>query len=119
MKNIILNSVILGGLAFIQTHPASAQNENGGGAAAENGFTTKNVRYIRPFGLINVYNVGMDLKNISAWVKTLNAGEKLEMVGRCTVIIQNQQTYYGETVNFCQNFAIAMAETLGARSNSK
>jgi hypothetical protein len=40
----------------------------------------------------------------------LSAGQKQEMVGRCSVIIQNQQNYYSETTNFCQNFAIAVAQ---------
>jgi hypothetical protein len=39
-------------------------------------------------------------------------------VGRCSVIIHNQQNYYTETTNFCQNFAIAMAENVGANGNA-
>jgi hypothetical protein len=40
------------------------------------------------------------------------------MVGRCSVIIQNQQNYYLETTNFCQNFAIAIAENIGGNGNA-
>jgi hypothetical protein len=39
-------------------------------------------------------------------------------VGRCSVIIQNQQNYYSETTSFCQNFAIAIAEGIGGNGNA-
>jgi hypothetical protein len=78
----------------------------------------KNVKPIRPFGSINTYNVGVDPARISAWAKTLSADEKQEMMGRCSVIIQNQQIYYSETTNFCQNFAIAIAENIGGNANA-
>jgi len=116
MKNVILASIAAGGLAVLLADPAVAQNANGNantGANAASGFTTKNVVPIRPFGSINTYNVGMAPAQISAWAKTLSAGEKQEMVGRCSVIIQNQQNYYSETTNFCQNFAIAVASNVG------
>ena len=72
----------------------------------------------RTFGSINTYNVGMDPALVSAWTKTLSAGEKQEMVGRCAVIIQNQQNFYSETANFCQNFAIAIAENIGGNGHT-
>ena len=112
MKNIILASIAAGGLAVFLAGPAAAQAANGNantGADAAGSFTAKNVNPTRPFGSINTYNVGVDPAKISAWAKTLSAGQKQEMVGRCSVIIQNQQTYYSETTNFCQNFAIAIA----------
>ena len=121
MKNIILASIAAGGLAVLLAGPAAAQNANGNantGANAPSGFTTKNVRFSQPFGSINTYNVGVDPARISAWAKTLSAGQKQEMVGRCSVIIQNQQNYYSETTNFCQNFAIAVAESVGANGNA-
>ena len=113
MKNIILASIAAGGVAVLLAGPAAAQNANGNantGANAASSFTAKNVNPVRPCGSINTYNVGGDPALISAWAKTLSAGEKQEMVGRCSVIIQNQQSYYSETVNFCQNFAIAIAK---------
>ena len=113
MKNIILASIAAGGLAVLLVGPAAAQNANGNadtGANAASGFTTKNVSFSRPFGSINTYNVGVDPALISTWAKTLSAGQKQEMVGRCSVIIQNQLNYYSETTNFCQNFAIAIAK---------
>jgi hypothetical protein len=112
MKNIILASIV----AVLLAGPAAAQNANGNvnsGADAASSFTAKNVNPIRPFGSINTYNVGVDPARISAWAKTLSADQKQEMVGRCSVIIQNQQNYYSETTNFCQNFAIAIAENIG------
>ena len=121
MKNIILASIAAGGLAVLLVGPAAAQNANGNadtGANAASGFTTKNVSFSRPFGSINTYNVGVDPAQVSAWAKTLSAGQKQEMVGRCSVIIQNQQIYYSETFNFCQNFAIAMAENVGRNGNA-
>jgi hypothetical protein len=120
MKNI-LASIVAGVLAILLAGPAAAQNANGNtntGANAASGFTAKNVDPIRPFGSINTYNVGMDPKLVSAWTKTLSAGQKQEMVGRCSVIIQNQQNYYSETTNFCQNFAIAVAENIGGNGNT-
>ena len=117
MKNVILASIAAGGLAVLLAGPAAAQNASGNanaGANAASGFTTKNVSFSRPFGSINTYNVGVDPARISAWAKTLSVGEKQEMVGRCSVIIQNQQNYYSETTNFCQNFAIAIAEHAAA-----
>ena len=113
MKNIIRASIAAGGLAVLLAGPAAAQSTNGNanaGADAASSFTAKNVSPIRPFGSINTYNVGLDAARVSAWAKTLNADQKQEMVGRCSVIIQNQQNYYSETLYFCQNFAIAMAE---------
>jgi hypothetical protein len=121
MKNIIPASIVTGILAVLLAGPAAAQNANGNadaGASAAGGFTVKNVSPIRPFGSINTYNVGVDPARISAWAKTLNAAEKQEMVGRCSVIIQNQQNYYSETTNFCQNFAIAIAENLAGKANA-
>ena len=121
MKNIILASIAAGGLTVLLAGPAAAQNANGNantGTNAAGGFTTKNVSLSRPFGSINTYNVGVDPALISAWAKTLSAGEKQEMVGRCSVIIQNQQTYYSETINFCQNFAIAIAENVAGKGNA-
>jgi hypothetical protein len=120
MKNI-LASIVAGVLAILLAGPAAAQNANGNadtGANAASGFTAKNVDPIRPFGSIKTYNVGMDPKLVSAWTKTLSAGQKQEMVGRCSVIIQNQQNYYSETTNFCQNFAIAVAENIGGNGNT-
>ena len=89
------------------------------GAAAAQGaaeFTTKNVSFTRPFGAINTYNVGVGASRVAAWAKGLGADERREMVGRCSVVIKNQQIYYAETVLFCQNFAIAIAvaESAGA-----
>jgi hypothetical protein len=121
MKNIILASIAAGGLTVLLAGPAAAQNTNGNvdtGTNAASGFTTKNVSFSRPFGSINTYNVGVDPALISAWAKTLSAGQKQEMVGRCAVIIQNQQIYYSETINFCQNFAIAMAENVAGNGNA-
>src|SRR5580693_5499712 len=121
MKNIILASIAAGGLAVLLVGAAAAQNANGNantGADAARSFTAKNVSPLRPFGLINTYNVGVDPARISAWAKTLSADEKQEMVGRCSVIIQNQQSYYSETTNFCQNFAIAIAEGIGGNGNA-
>ena len=121
MKNIILASIAAGGLAVLLAGPAAAQNANGNantGANAASSFTAKNVNPVRPFGSINTYNVGVDPARVSAWAKTLSADQKQEMVGRCSVIIQNQQNYYSETTNFCQNFAIAVAENIGGNENT-
>jgi hypothetical protein len=115
MKIVILASLAAGGLAVLLAGPAVAQNANGNtdtGADAASSFTAKNVIPTRPFGSINTYNVGVDPARISAWAKTLSADQKQEMVARCSVIIQNQQNYYSETINFCQNFAMAMAENV-------
>jgi hypothetical protein len=117
MKNIILASIV----AVLLAAPAAAENANGdanSGANAASGFTVKTVSHIRPFGSINTYNVGVDPARISAWAKTLNADQKQEMVGRCSVIIQNQQNYYSETTNFCQNFAIAIADNIAGNGNA-
>jgi len=111
MKNIILASIAA---AVLVAGPAAAQT----GANTASSFTAKNVNPIRPFGSINTYNVGVDPARISAWAKTLSADEKQEMVGRCSVIIQNQQNYYSETTNFCQNLAIAIAENIGRNGNA-
>jgi hypothetical protein len=121
MKNIILAAIAAGGLAVLLAGPAAAQNANGNAntdANAASGFTTKNVAPIHPFGSINTYNVGMDPARVSAWAKTLSASQKQEMVGRCSVIIQNQQNYYSETTNFCQNFAIAVAQNVSGNGNA-
>jgi hypothetical protein len=121
MKNIILASIAAGGLTALLAGPAAAQNTNGNvntGTDAASGFTTKNVSFSRPFGSINTYNVGVDPALVSAWAKTLSAGQKQEMVGRCSVIIQNQQNYYSETINFCQNFAIAMAGNVAGNGSA-
>jgi hypothetical protein len=121
MKNIILASFVAGALAILLADPAAAQDANGNantGANAASGFTAKNVDPVHPFGSINTYNVGIDPALVSAWAKTLSAGQKQEMVGRCSVIIQNQQNYYSETTNFCQNFAIAVAENIGGNENT-
>jgi hypothetical protein len=123
MKNIIiLASIAAGGLAVLLAGPAAAQNANGnantGANATASSFTAKNVDPVRPFGSINTYNVGVDPARVSAWAKTLSADQRQEMVGRCSVIIQNQQNYYLETTNFCQNFAIAIAENIGGNRNA-
>jgi hypothetical protein len=120
MKNIILSSITVGGLAVLLAGPAAAQNANGdanAGANAASGFTAKNVDPIHPFGSINTYNVGVDPAQVSAWAKTLSADQKQDMVGRCSVIIHNQQNYYSETTNFCQNFAITMAENANGNAS--
>jgi hypothetical protein len=101
MKNVILASIAAGGLAVLLAGPAAAQD-----------FTTKNVDPAHPFGSINVYNVGVDPTQVSTWAKSLSAGQKQEIVGRCSVILQNQQNYLSETTNFCQYFAIAAAENI-------
>lgn len=119
MTNLILASIAAGGFAVFLAGPAAAQNNANTGADAPSSFTAKNVSPIRPFGSINTYNVGLDPARISAWAKTLSAGQKQEMVGRCSVIIQNQQNYYSETTNFCQNFAIAIAENIGGNGNAR
>jgi hypothetical protein len=122
MKKIILVSIAAGGLAVLLAGPAAAQNANGnantGANATASSFTAKNVDPVRPFGSINTYNVGVDPARVSAWAKTLSADQRQEMVGRCSVIIQNQQNYYSETTNFCQNFAIAIAENIGGNRNA-
>ena len=117
MKNIILASIAAGGLAVLLAGPAAAENADTG-ASATGSFTAKNVSRIRPFGSINTYNVGVTPARVSAWAKTLSADQKQEMVGRCSVIIQNQQNYYSETTNFCQNFAIAVAENVAGKGNA-
>ena len=121
MKNIMLASIAAGGLAVLVAGPAAAQNANrdaNTSANAAGGFTTKNVDPVHPFGSINVYNVGLDPAQVSAWAKTLNAGQKQEMVGRCSVIVQNQQNYFSETTSFCQNLAIAIAESTTGNGNA-
>jgi hypothetical protein len=121
MKNVILASIAAGGLAVLLAGPAGAQNANRNantGANTASSFTAKNVDPVRPFGSINTYNVGLDPARVSAWAKALSAGQKQEMVGRCSVIIQNQQNYYSETINFCQTFAIAMAENVAGNGNA-
>jgi hypothetical protein len=121
MKNIILASIVAGGLAVLLVGPAAAQNANGNANTGANGassFTAKNVNPVHPFGSINTYNVGVDPARVSAWAKTLSADQRQEMVGRCSVIIQNQQNYYSETTYFCQNFAIAIAESIGGNGNA-
>jgi hypothetical protein len=121
MKNIIFASIAASVLTVPLAGPAAAQNANGNanpGGDAASGFTVKNVDHVRPFGSINTYNVGLDPARVSAWAKTLSADQKQEMVGRCSVIIQNQQNYYSETTNFCQNFAIAIAENIGGKGNA-
>jgi hypothetical protein len=103
MKYIVLASIVAGVLAA----PAAAQNANGNantGANAAAGFTAKNVDPVHPFGSINTYNVGVEPAQVSAWAKTLSPGQKQEMAGRCSVILQNQQNYYSETANFCRSF---------------
>jgi hypothetical protein len=120
MKTIILASIAAGVVVVLLAGPAPAQNANGNadtGANAAGSFTAKNVNPVRPFGSINTYNVGLDPARISAWAKALSADQRQEMVGRCSVIIQNQQNYYLETTNFCQNFAIAIAENIGGNGN--
>ncbi len=107
--NMILASIAAGGLAVLLAGPAAAQNADAG-ASASGSFTAKNVSRLRPFGSINTYNVGLAPARVSAWAKTLSADEKQEVLGRCSVIIQNQQNYYSETTAFCQIFAIAIAE---------
>jgi hypothetical protein len=122
MKNVILASIAAGGLAALLAGPTAAQNANGNaniGTNATSGFTTKTVAPIHPFGSINTYNVGMAPAQVSAWAKALSAADKQEMVGRCSVIIQNQQNYYSETTNFCQNFAIAVAENISGSGNAR
>src|ERR1700728_1175060 len=117
MSNVILASFV----AVLLAGPAAAQNANGNantGANAASGFTAKNVDPVHPFGSINVYNVGLDPAQVSAWAKTLNAGQKQEMVGRCSIIVQNQQNYFSETTNFCQNLAIAIAESTSGNGNA-
>ena len=121
MKNIMLASIAAGGLVVLVAGPAAAQNANrdaNTSANAASGFTAKNVDPVHPFGSINVYNVGLDPAQVSAWAKTLNAGQKQEMVGRCSVIVQNQQNYFSETTNFCQNLAIAIAESTSGNGNA-
>ena len=121
MKNIMLASIAAGGLAVLVAGPAAAQNANrdaNASANAASGFTAKNVDPVHPFGSINVYNVGVDPAQVSAWAKTLNAGQKQEMVRRCSVIVQNQQNYFSETTDFCQNFAIAIAENTSGNGNA-
>src|ERR1700739_1675941 len=121
MKNIILASIAAGGLAVLLAGPAAAQNANGNantGANAARSFTANNVSHVRPFGSINTYNVGVDPARVSAWAKTLSADQKQEMVGRCSVIIQNQQNYYSETTVFGENFASTMAQNVGANGNA-
>ena len=110
MKSIIFASIV----AVLFAGPAAAQNASGNAG----GFTVKNVKPTRPFGTINTYNVGVDPARISAWAKTLSADQRQEMVGRCSVIIQNQQNYYSETTNFCQNFAMAVAENTAGNGNA-
>jgi hypothetical protein len=119
MKSIILASIAASSLAVLLASPAAAQTAPENSNAGASGFTAKNVNRIRPFGSINVYNVGVDLAHVSTWVKTLSPAEKQEMVGRCSVIIQNQQNYYSETTTFCQNFAIAVAESVSANGNTR
>ena len=121
MKNTMLASIAAGGLAVLVADPAAAQNANRDANTSANtasGFTAKNVDPAHPFGSINVYNVGLDPAQVSAWAKTLNAGQKQEVVGRCSVIIQNQQNYFSETTNFCQNLAIAIAESASGNANA-
>jgi hypothetical protein len=121
MKTVILATIAAGGLAVLLAGPAAAQNANGNanaGANAAGSFAAKNVNPVRPFGSINTYNVGVDPARVSAWAKALSADQRQEMVGRCSVIIQNQQNYYLETTNFCQNFAIAIAENIGGNGNA-
>jgi len=108
MKSVILASIAAGGLAVLLAGPAAAQNATG--AAAASVFTTKNVDIGHPFDSINTYNVGTGPARVSAWAKTLSAAQKQEMLGRCSVINQNQPDYLAETVNFCETFAIAAAE---------
>jgi hypothetical protein len=118
MKNIV---IVAACLAVLLIGPAAAQNANGNantGANETNSFTAKNVNPAHPFGSINTYNVGVDPAQVSAWEKTLSADQRQEMVGRCSVIIQNQQNYYSETTYFCQNFAIAIAERIGGNGKA-
>jgi hypothetical protein len=116
MKNILLTAIAAGALPVLFANPATAQNANGAAhvsANAASGITTKNVDPIRPFGSIDVYNVGLDPVQVAAWVKTLSTTQRQEMLSRCSVIVQNQQDYFEETTNFCQSLAFALAENAG------
>jgi hypothetical protein len=107
MKNILLALIVAAGFA---AGPVAAQTASSAPTAS---FTTKTVDRIHPFGAINVYNVGLQPADVAAWTKTLDAGQRQEVVARCAVIIQNQQNYFAETTNFCQNAAIAIAQNSG------
>lgn len=112
MKTVILVSIAAGALAVFAVGPATAQKADANASAnAASGLTAKTVDPVHPFGSINVYNVGLEPAQVSAWAKTLNAGQKQDMIGRCAVIVQNQRNYFAETTNFCQTFAIAMAQS--------
>ncbi len=107
MKHIVLALVVAGVLAA----PAAAQTANGNAntdAKVTGGFTAKNVDPVHPFGKINTYNVGVQPAQVSAWAKTLSADQKQEMAGRCSLIIQNPQSYFLETNDFCRNFVSAI-----------
>ena len=119
MKPVILFLIAAGALAAVAADPAAAQNAKAvANANAASGFTEETVDPVHPFGLINVYNVGLEPAQVSAWAKTVNAGQKQEMVGRCAVIVQNQQNYFMETINFCQTLAIAMAQSVSGSGNA-
>jgi hypothetical protein len=123
MKHVILVSIAAGALAAFAAAPAAAQNATAdanasANANAGNGFTAKTVDPVRPFGSINVYNVGLEPAQVSAWAKTLDGGQKQEMIGRCAVIVQNQHNYFAETTDFCQTFAIAIAQTTSGNGDA-
>ena len=105
MKAFILASIAAAALAAF-AGPVAAQT----GKADAN--ATRTVDPLHAFGSINVYNVGLDPARVSAWAKTLNAADRQEMIERCAVIVQNQRKYYAETGNFCQTFAIAIAQSV-------
>ena len=112
MKPVILASIAAGALAAFAAGPAAAQTAKAdANANATSGFTAKTVDPVHAFGSINVYNVGLEPARVTAWAKTLNAAQKQEMIDRCAVIVQNQQNYFAETANFCQTFAIAIAQS--------
>jgi hypothetical protein len=121
MKPIILVLIAAASLGAFAAGPATAQNakaDTTASASATGGWTAKTVDPVHPFGSINVYNVGLEPAQVSAWAKTLNASQKEEMIDRCAVIVQNQQNYFAETTSFCQTFAIAIAQSVSGNGEA-
>ncbi len=119
MKPVMLVAIAAGALAAFAAGPAAAQNVKAdANANAASRWTAKTVDPAHAFGSINVYNVGLEPAQVSAWAKTLNADQKQEMLGHCAVIVQNQQNYFAETTNFCQTFAIAIAQSTSGNGNA-
>ena len=100
----------------------SATKGAGANTASQGPWTSDNVTAARPFGELNITAAGTTNQSVSSWAQQRTPAERAEIMGRCEVITnaQNSSRFMPDAVAFCRTYMMtASANPPGGKASGK